>query len=168
MPHALFLRPVQSITRLINQSPLLFWTIMLVASHRFDDDGIYDRLIEPLKSMLSRCLCTVITSIETIHVFLIHCLWPITEMGTLLDQSFHYVNLATATAIQMNCHRPLPENNIARNWKPWVKHPSRRFDIAVGDVTWLACFELSARLVYSATVRIRAHFSVSGLSSAYQ
>ena len=145
MKHARFLRPVQSITRLANQSPILFWTIILTATHRFDDDGTYDRLVEPVEDLLSRCVRTALTSVETIHAFLIHSLWPIAKYTVLMDPSFNYVNFATAAATQINCHRPLPESSIARGWKAWANHPSVGIDVPASDLTWIGCFELSVR-----------------------
>ena len=140
-PYAMFLQPCVSVSELITRSPLLFWTIILVAGQdhaRFAT--IYQQVATEHKGLLSPIIHGAIQHLETIHALLLLCLWPISQATHFSNPAWNYVGLVINAAMQLNCHSPLGPRSQTHGWKGLG-------DVAVCELsaqdlsqTWLGCF----------------------------
>lgn len=140
-PYAMFLEPLTSISDLHARSPLLFWTIILVASQ--DNDrfaAVYQDAAKEHKELLSPILQRAIQRVETIHALLLLCLWPIPQSRHFNNPAWNYVGLAIHAAMQLDCHNPVSPNSEIHGWTGLGL-------VAVGELntieqakTWLGCF----------------------------
>ncbi|KAF7559011.1 hypothetical protein G7046_g5139 [Stylonectria norvegica] len=117
-PHAAFLQPVTSLSGLRNRSPLLFWTIILVASRENDRfTTIYRQIVIEHEELLSPVLQRAIQSIETIHSLLLLCLWPVPQPHYFDNPAWNYVGLAVHAAIQLDCQSALQPGGESNGWQ---------------------------------------------------
>lgn len=143
-PHAIFLAPVASPARLVLESPLLFWTIVLIASQNHEKHNhLYEDLFVPHQGLLTSVLNNAIRSLGTVHALLLLCLWPIPRRRMLLDPSWTYIAIAVNGCTALNCHRPLPRRPNVPKWVDLC----RGTDAKIQSLTWLACFSIGTRCV---------------------
>lgn len=143
--HVTFLRPVISVSDLSSRFPLLFWTIVLVASQEHDQyAAIYHGVAIELEELLSPILRKAIQKIETIHALLLLCLWPVTHSQYFHNPAWNYAGLAINAAMQLHCHNPMCTGE-EHNWWPGFGL------VAEGEVsledqarTWLGCFRVAS------------------------
>lgn len=117
--------PVVDITRgperTYQLSPPLFWTIMTVASRRYDRDG---KLMQKLTPLLKTCLSEItispttrfasgdakpfinVASVYTVQAFLIFTMWPSISSTMTADSSWNTAGLAMYSAIKVGLHCP--------------------------------------------------------------
>ncbi|KAI1416909.1 hypothetical protein F5Y13DRAFT_101810, partial [Hypoxylon sp. FL1857] len=144
LAHAPFLQPVISPHRLVLDSPLLFWTIILITCQYHNIyNGLYNQLVVAHRDLLSPFLTRGIRSIQEIHAFLLLSLWSLPAYLPFLDPTWTYVSIAIDTCTRMNFHKPLPQDHVARGWACWLDSG----DITVQNqyLTWLACFSISTQ-----------------------
>lgn len=139
-PYAIFLPPHASPLELETRSPLLFWTIILVASQdhtRFAT--IYPQVATEHEGLLSLILLRAIQHLETIHALLLLCLWPIPQARHFSNPAWNYVGLVINAALQLNCHSPTGPRSETHGWKGG---DVAVYELSVQDQarTWLGCF----------------------------
>lgn len=142
-PHAIFLQPVTSLPDLLARSPLLFWTIVLVASQehtRFT--AIYHEVAAGYKELLSPILGKAIQRIETIHALLLLCLWPLPQSRYFDNPAWNYIGLAVHAAVQLQCHSPQPSDKQQNMWPGFGLVPECEVDEVGQARTWLGCFRV--------------------------
>lgn len=102
--------------------PTLFWTIMAVASRRYDKDG---ELMMQLAPLLKSCLCEItispvnrfvagasgtpilnVASAYTVQAFLIYTMWPSLTSSLSADSSWNTAGIAMYSAIRAGLHCP--------------------------------------------------------------
>ena len=144
--NAIFLEPITTLRDSFDRSPLLFWTIGLVASQTHPSHGfLYDQLYEIQNQLLSGILHSAIQSIEVVHALLLLCLWPVPNTHGHKDPSWNYVSLAISAAIQLHCHKPLPECSAVADWASFGDTRPRDLSIPTQSLTWLSCFDISTQ-----------------------
>ncbi|GAB7344581.1 hypothetical protein MBLNU457_3077t1 [Dothideomycetes sp. NU457] len=98
-----------------NMSPLLYWTILTVASRRYQG---YPSLLAKLKQPLQHLLWDTISSIpQSYHVVKALCLilaWPLPSSSTSLDQSMSICGIMISLAMQFGLHRPQHAQDFSR------------------------------------------------------
>lgn len=147
-PHARFLPRVASINELAQRSPLLFCTILVTAAGRYQNfDTLYDQLCKVLEELLGQILHIAIQKLETIHALLVFCLWPVPKMRNSYDPSQNYIGLAVQAATYHNCHNPWGHDHVAAHFRGASDTPASKLDPVVQAMTWLYCFQISARCV---------------------
>lgn len=134
MPHMPILDTRMKINALHQNSPLLFWTIILITSHHPDN------LVEPYRTLLARHLLQTVRSIQTIHALLLFCLWPIPVRKQLLDSSWNYCGFALSAAIRMGLHQS------DATWEYDFSQFSAQ-DMEIRRRTWLGCYIVSTLYV---------------------
>jgi hypothetical protein len=142
-PHAMFLQSVSSVSDLLDRSPLLFWTVILVASQEHDRfAAVYNEVATEYERLLSPILRKAIQRIETIHALLLLCLWPVPQSQYFHNPAWNYTGLAVHAAIQLHCHSPLDSSREPNVWPGFAL-------VAEGEVsrvdqarTWLGCFRV--------------------------
>lgn len=102
--------------------PSLFWTIMTVASRRYDRDG---KLMLKLTPLLKTCLSEItispvtkfapgdcpkpflnVASVYTVQAFIIFTMWPSITSSLSADSSWNTAGLAMYSAIRVGLHCP--------------------------------------------------------------
>lgn len=128
------------------QSPLLFWTILLVASERYEGhDDLYDQLYVAHNTLISEILHIAIQKLDVVHALLVLCLWPVPKMRNVYDPSWNYVGLAIQAATSLNCHYPVEPNNLLAHYKGAGDTSAADMKPSNQATTWLYCFTISAR-----------------------
>jgi hypothetical protein len=146
--YSIFIQPYSSLSDLLTRSPLLFWTVILVASQdhaHFAD--IYQQVSAEHESLLSPILQRSIQQIETIHALLLLCLWPIPQSRHFYNPAWNYVGLAINAAMQLNCHSPLGPASKTDGWKGLGHIAVNELSITDQSRTWLGCFWVGNVLV---------------------
>lgn len=118
--------PVVDVSRgpenIYRQCPSLFWTIMAVASRRYDKDG---ELMLKLAPLLKTCLSEItispttrfisgesnepffnVASVYSVQSFLIYTMWPPLTSSISADSSWNMAGIATFSAIRVGLHCP--------------------------------------------------------------
>ena len=137
--------PIKSLDHLVATSPLLFWTILLIACQSYDaHHALYSQLLSPYQELLKPLSTRAIHSIDEIHALLLLCIWPLPTKRPLLDPTWTYINIAIGACTKMNFHKPLPQGHIAQGFASW---PDTSAAITVNSpkLTWLACFIISTQ-----------------------
>lgn len=140
-PYLIFLQPCPSLSDLLTRSPLLFWTIILVASQdhaRFA--AVYQNVATEHERLLSPILQRAIQQIETIHALLLLCLWPIPQSRHFYNPAWNYAGLAIHAAMQLNCHSPLGPVSATNGWKGLGHVAVSELSTEDQARTWLGCF----------------------------
>ena len=98
-----------------NMSPLLYWTVLTVASRRYQG---YPALLTKLKQPLQHLLWDTISSVpQSYHVVKALCLilaWPLPSSSTSLDQSMAICGIMISLAMQFGLHRPQHAQDFSR------------------------------------------------------
>ena len=137
---------MESLTSLESESPLLFWTIVLVASQRHDKfEDLHLQLCGPLETLLSKVLLTSIQSVEIVQALLLLCLWPIPKPKEQHDPSWNYLGLAHSAAMQINLHKPIQQGAITKGWKGWGEVAKKDYSAEYLSLNWLSCFDIGVR-----------------------
>jgi hypothetical protein len=106
-PHFPVLDTSETRTEMYEKSPLLFWTVIIVASKcSANYSHLYDLLGPAHESMLAASIVKVTRSVPQLHAILILTMWPLPYPGPTHDPSWGYCGLAMNAALQMGMHRP--------------------------------------------------------------
>jgi Fungal specific transcription factor domain len=147
--HLPILDQVTSIEKLTSNSPILFWTILLVSCQWHPTlSYLYPSLAAPHEDLLYPVLHSAIWSIETLQALLILCCWPVPKIRQILDPSWNYSGLATNSAMQMGLHKPSSTYDWFQTGVPTtaqVEMPSETLRSRV--LTWLSCFNINIQYV---------------------
>lgn len=124
-------------------SPLLFWTIMVVAARRFEDD---DHLLTELSSPISQLIWSTVSAVpQNYHVvkaLCILCTWPLPAKSTSTDPSFMLSGLMMQIALQTGLHRPSHVQDFSR-----IRVELREGDLRDRLKTWASCNIVAQALV---------------------
>ncbi|OQU99176.1 hypothetical protein CLAIMM_04848 [Cladophialophora immunda] len=142
-PYATFIRPIKSLARFVMDSPLLFWTMILMASQHHDKySHLYQNLFVSHQDLLVPLSNTAIRSLEDVHAILLLCIWPIPKRRILHDPSWAYIGIAVNSCMVLNCHTPLAQKQTA----PKGTDLSGIVDAQTQCLTWLACFSVGTQI----------------------
>ena len=147
--HVPILEPCISIHAFHRSSPVLFWTILLLASSGHHIYGNLYRRIIPYHETLFAARLLDPPSLQTLHAILLLCVWPYPIKSQDDDPCWTLCGIAVNMALQMGLHKPDYSHE-------YVKRP----DMAPGTAsirrrTWLACFQISTRYVESTNIESR-------------
>ena len=107
LAHARFIQAIESIPQLFATRPLLFWTIVLVASENHPlYHVLYARLIKPHQDLLAPISSTALQTVEDIHALLLLCLWPVMTERPHDDPSWSYVSIVTNYCVRLSLFKP--------------------------------------------------------------
>jgi hypothetical protein len=148
-PYSIFIQPCPSLSDLLNRSPLLFWTIILVAGQDHAQfAAVYQKVIAEHEGLLSPIIQRAIQKIETIHALLLLCMWPIPQSRHFYNPAWNYIGLAINAAMQLNCHGPLHPTSKTDGWKGFGHIAVNELSTIDQARTWLGCFWVGNVLVF--------------------
>ncbi|KAL3422990.1 Zn(II)2Cys6 transcriptional activator [Phlyctema vagabunda] len=117
------------------QSPLLAWTVILIASRRFPPDPLlFESLSGPFMSLLWSTLAEVPQSYHVVQALCLFCTWPIPTSNSLNDPVFMLTGLMMQTALQQGLHQP-------HNAQDFMRQKVELGEAVIQDrvTTWAAC-----------------------------
>ncbi|KIW97796.1 uncharacterized protein Z519_01380 [Cladophialophora bantiana CBS 173.52] len=142
LPRVAFIAPIQSLARFVADSPLLFWTMVLIASQHHDKySHLYQDLFFPHQELLAPLSNTAIRSLENVHAILLLCVWPTPKRRILHDPSWAFIGIAVNSCMALNCHKPLAQRQTVPNGTDAY----RNVDVRTRCLTWLACFSVGTQ-----------------------
>ena len=140
--HLPLLYPELSPNQYYDLSSLLFWTIILVSSRRFEDERqLFQTLCEPLSRLLWTTLSTVPQNYHVVKALCLLCTWPMPTSRTSTDPTFMYAGIASQIAIQVGLHRPSHAQDFSR-----YRLQLQQEDVEDRARTWAVCVIVTQRL----------------------
>ncbi|CAM1506000.1 Fc.00g116370.m01.CDS01 [Cosmosporella sp. VM-42] len=141
--HYLYHLPILDIrgpaNSLLNTSPILFWTIIIITARDHPTYTILEaQLQHPYQKLLSQHVLSSICCVYTIQALLLLCIWPFPVRHQDDDPSWGYSGLAVAATLQMRLH----ETGVGKS----DDKPELADIVALRLKTWLGCFFVSTRL----------------------
>lgn len=137
------LPPVSSFIAHSNESPLLFWTVMLTAMRdKPDFKHLFSPLIEEVSNMAYDCIRPKNGSFHSVQALLLLTYWNLPFEKLPMDASLSFSNMATQICVRMGLHRPAYSaefDRVSAVHDP-VNVPSR--------IAWIFCFVSNVRWVY--------------------
>ena len=127
-----------SIDVLYRNSPLLFWTIILVACRYHPSYGLDSTMLNtPYKELLGSNLVQTISTVQSIQALIIICMWPIPTLRYSDDPSWNLCGIAMNAAMQLGLHKPEHVQVLYGFGSSNVVKTS----IRTRTLTWLALFQ---------------------------
>ncbi|PSK60353.1 fungal Zn(2)-Cys(6) binuclear cluster domain-containing protein 12 [Elsinoe australis] len=115
-------------------SPLLYWTIISVASRRYEGRrGLLSELKLPLHELLWDTVGSVPQTYHVVKALCLLCAWPLPTSSTSLDPSMIICGTMVEVALQFGLHRPSHAQDFSR-----IKLELREEDIKDRMNTWTA------------------------------
>jgi transcriptional regulatory protein LEU3 len=122
-------------------SPLLFWTIMAVASRRSQSATmLLSKLSQPVTDLLWTAIRSVPHSLALVQSILLLCAWPFPTSSSATDPSYVLVHTAVAASIQIGLHRPQHPQDFAK-----YKVRLTEKEVALRAAVWTACNVIAER-----------------------
>ena len=124
-----------------NQSPLLFWAIISVASRRDEQDITLLRMLaQPVTKIAWDEVATRRNPVPTIQALLLLCTWPFPAMSLLSENSPTWGDVAMSMAIQRGLHCPARSGEFSRSRDPLPSALQLEM-----SRTWAACYITAQR-----------------------
>ncbi|KAJ9606614.1 hypothetical protein H2200_008622 [Cladophialophora chaetospira] len=118
------------------QSPLLFWTIIAIASRKDDEEPtILASLAPAIKSLLWQTIGNPPHSRADVKAMILICLWPFPTSSMSTDPSYILAATSQSSAMHIGLHRPHFAQDFAR-----VKTSLRPAELKEAAMLWSACF----------------------------
>ncbi|KAL2174768.1 uncharacterized protein P884DRAFT_272176 [Thermothelomyces heterothallicus CBS 202.75] len=114
-PFLPFLNPAQTPDQYYQQHPLLYWSIIAVASRRYGSDhNILTKLSGPLTRLLWNTVGDVPQSYFVVKALCLLCTWPLPTSTTSSDPTHILCGVLMKTATGIGLHRPNHINDFSR------------------------------------------------------
>lgn len=139
--HLPILEKVYSMSLLYQSSPFLFWTIVICSAGRHPTHKrVGAHLLPSYEALLSTTMGKPIRSIQTVHAFLVLCLWPLHVVNESDDPSWNYIGLVMNAAMQLGLHLDCRQDLFGYDS---VEADEASMDVR--NMTWMACFQISTQ-----------------------
>lgn len=91
---------------LYSQSPMLFWTVMMIASQSEPTSDLYVSLVDPIKRLMTEvCWLQTPRSSHIVQALILLSMWPLPNEKMLDDPSQRFITLANCLGLQLGMHR---------------------------------------------------------------
>lgn len=115
-------------------SPLLYWTLLTVASRRYEArPGLLIELKQPLTELLWNTIGSIPQTYHVVKALCLLCAWPLPTNSTSLDPSMILCGTMVQLAMRDGLHRPSHAQDFSR-----YKIELREEDIQDRMTTWAA------------------------------
>lgn len=144
LPHCPFIAEISSLSQLENDSQLLLWTIILIATrHHTAHNHHYDDVRQAHARLVATICCEAIQNPLDIQAILLLCMWPAPVYSQSRDPSTMHLGMAISCALAMGLDKLQDETFFGTRRS---HHQLRRFSPRTLRLTWLKCFELDVRM----------------------
>lgn len=117
------------------KSPLLFWTVISIASRRFETDLSLRKALAPAVSQLVwSTLGDIPQTYYVVKALCLLCTWPFPVSTTSADATFMLCGVMMQVAMQIGLHRPSHAQDFAR-----FRVELRDEDLRDRVKTWATC-----------------------------
>ncbi|KAH7368535.1 hypothetical protein B0T11DRAFT_253861 [Plectosphaerella cucumerina] len=114
-PYLPFLNPQHTPDTYYQQHPLLFWTIVAIASRRYSGDPtLLTTLSGPLTRLLWQTIGDVPSSYYVVKALCLLCTWPLPTSTTTSDPTHILCGVMMKTATGIGLHRPNHTQDFSR------------------------------------------------------
>lgn len=137
-------------------SPLLFWTVIVVAARRYvGDPTLLAGLTGPFHELLWSTISQVPQNYHEVKSLAILCMWPLPAKSTSTDQTFMLAGLMMQIALQTGLHRPSYAQDFSRG----------RVELKEDDIrdrlrTWAVCNIVAQKYEFSFIVSLNHRLSM--------
>ena len=138
-PFIPFLDSARTPDEYYQSSPLLFWTIISVATRRYDP-SLLTSLAPPLSDLLWKTLAEVPQSYIVVKALCVLCTWPLPISSTSSDPTFMLSGLMMQIAMQIGLHRPSHAQDFTK-----FKVELREEELRDRVRTWATCNAVAQR-----------------------
>ncbi|GAM86936.1 hypothetical protein ANO11243_049570 [Dothideomycetidae sp. 11243] len=150
-PYLSLLDPTVRPDAMYQRSPLLFWTIIAIASRRHEDEpGLLAALQRGVMQLVWRQAGSPPFSRPSVQAMLLLAAWPFPTSSFSTGHSFMLVTMAKAAAMQLGMHRPDKVQEFSR-----VRVQLRPGEFQDMVKCWATCYIITQRYVRSADSRHR-------------
>ena len=132
-PFMPFLDSTRTPDEFYQSSPLLFWTIISVATRRYDL-SLLTSLAVPLSDLLWKTLAEVPQNYIVVKALSVLCTWPLPISSTSSDPTFMLCGLMMQIALQIGLHRPSHAQDFSK-----FKVELREEELRDRVRTWATC-----------------------------
>ena len=141
--HFPILEPVVSLKELYEESRTLFWAIAITSCrHQSQHFGLYNRLCDPFRSLLSNLLITTVQRLKDLQALLLICQWPLdAETGTE-DPSWMLVGFVMNAALHMGLDKN--DDEVLFGYRR-AKYSLQFYDVRCRRRTWIQIFQISTQ-----------------------
>ena len=95
--------------------PLLHWTILAIASRRYETKpGLHMQIQQPLETLLWTTLSGVPQAYHVVKALALLCSWPLPHSSTSLEPTMMLVGIMFQLAMQYGLHRPSHAQDFSR------------------------------------------------------
>ena len=120
--------------RVYESSPLLFWSIVSIASRRHPEKS---KILVYLTKSVTKLMWSTISSppltITAVQALLLLCMWPFPDFRIWSDNSLFLASIAVNSAIHMGLHRP-------QHLHEYIRYAGfERLPVDGHIKTWAAC-----------------------------
>lgn len=123
------------------RSPLLFWTIIAIASRSYDEEvGVYATLRVPLDKLMWEKIAVTPHSHLTIQAIALLCVWPFSSPSLISNPSFMLISIARTACMHLGLHRPEILQDFNR-----VKFRVLPEHVEEAAKVWAGCFVVAER-----------------------
>lgn len=134
-PYMPLLSPETTPSAYFSLSPLLYWTIISVASRRYSSrPTLLIELKQPLNDLVFDTIRAIPQTYHAVKALVLLCAWPLPTNSTSLDPSMMICGTMIQLAMQFGLHRPAHAQDFAR-----TKIDLREEDVKDRMNTWVAC-----------------------------
>ena len=134
-PYLPFLESTRTPEEYYNLSPVLFWSIIAVASRQYKEDlELLTRLSPVLSDLIWAVVKTNPISLTIVQALLLISCWPLPNFHLWTDKSFVLNNIALAASMHLGLHRPGRECEYSK-----LKTTITEEALMERSRTWVAC-----------------------------
>lgn len=109
------LSPETPYSEYYKQHPLLHWTIIAIASRRYDTKpGLLIELQRPLEEMLWTTISAIPQTYHVVKAIALLCTWPLPNSSTSGEPTMMLAGVMFQLAMQYGLHRPSHANDFSR------------------------------------------------------
>lgn len=127
--------------RYFDQSPLLFWVIIYVASRQYADDPSLSVTLAPaIKHLLWQTIPNPPHTWGTVQAISLICMWPFPTSSLSTDTTPMLANIAQTIAMQLGLDQPEFIQDFSR-----TKRKLKPTEVSEAVRTWSVCYIASQR-----------------------
>lgn len=125
------------------RSPLLFWSIISLASRRFEEEPtLFSALSQSVPSMVWSSVAVYPHTRYMIQAIILLCMWPFPAPSVWTDPTLILISIAKNAAMQIGLHNP----DIIKDFPRFQRQPSEN-ETREAATIWSACYIAAQWLV---------------------
>lgn len=141
-PFLPFLNPDKPPEDYYRNSPLLFWTIVLVGSRHYKaEQNLFASLSRQVQTLVWSTLADVPQSYHHVKALILLCAWPLPCSSTSTDPTFLLAGMMQQVALQIGLHRPDHAQDFSK-----FRVELRQAEQQDRVITWCVCNMVAQRI----------------------